>query len=90
MNVRKELDLEANQIEFISDRAFAGLTHLWKLNLSYNKLKSLRSTLLDGVPAIMNFDLRHNDLETLTIDNINPILHNFYNESGYFYITNRY
>lgn len=86
--VLEELDLEANQIEFISDRAFAGLTLLWRLNLSYNKLKSLRSTLLDGVPAIINFDLRHNDLETLTLDNIKPILHNFYNESGYFYLAN--
>ncbi|KAF5294242.1 hypothetical protein FQR65_LT10828 [Abscondita terminalis] len=84
--VLEELDLEANQIEFISDRAFAGLTHLWKLNLSYNKLKTLRSTLLDGVPAIINLDLRHNDLETLTFDNVKPILHNFYNESGYFYL----
>ncbi|KAK5643394.1 hypothetical protein RI129_007239 [Pyrocoelia pectoralis] len=85
--ILEELDLEGNQIEFISDRAFAGLTHLTKLNLSYNKLKNLRSNLLDGVPAITNFDLRHNQLETLTFDNVKPILHNFYNESGYFYLT---
>ncbi|XP_031339828.1 connectin-like isoform X1 [Photinus pyralis] len=84
--ILEELDLEGNLIELISDRAFAGLTHLFKLNLSYNKLKTLRSNLLDSVPAIMDFDLRHNELETLTLDNVKPILHNFHNGNGHFYL----
>lgn len=82
----QELILDSNQIELISDRAFAGLTHLKRLCLSHNRLTSLSPGVLGGVPAINYLDLRSNHLETLTLDSIKPIMTNLYNDTSYFHI----
>ncbi|XP_017779203.1 PREDICTED: connectin-like [Nicrophorus vespilloides] len=84
--VLEELQLESNQIELIADRAFAGLTHLKKLALSNNQLTILSPTLLGGVPGINYLDLRSNNLQTLTLDNVRPIILNLHNDTSQFYL----
>lgn len=76
--------LDSNQIEMISDRAFAGLTQLKRLSLNENRIQMLNGGLLDAVPAITFLDLRSNELQTLTYENVRPILHNLYNETSFF------
>lgn len=88
--VWQALLLDSNQIEMISDRAFAGLTHLKRLSLNENRLTMLNGGMLDGVPAITFLDLRSNELQTLTFDNVRPILHNLYNESSYFLLESKF
>ena len=85
----QELNLEHNQIELIANRAFAGLNHLRKLTLSHNRLAVLSGGLLGGVPTIIHLDLRSNNLETITYDSVQPIIHNLRNESSYFYIAGK-
>jgi Leucine-rich repeat (LRR) protein len=85
----QELNLENNQIELISDRAFAGLNHLRKLSLSHNRLAVLSRGLLGGVSTIIHLDLRFNSLETITYDSVQPIIPNLRNESSYFYIAGK-
>lgn len=85
----QELNLENNQIEFISDRAFAGLNHLRKLCLSHNRLAMLSGGLLGGVSTIIHLDLRSNNLETITYDSVKPIIQNLRNETSHFYITGK-
>lgn len=80
------LNLEENQIEYISPRAFVGLNHLKRLTLNENKLRMLSTNVLDALPGINYLDLRSNDLETLTYENIKPILHNLRNSTSYFQI----
>lgn len=86
----QSLLLDSNQIEMISDRAFAGLTHLKRLSLNENRLTMLNSGMLDGVPAITFLDLRSNELQTLTYENVRPIIHNLYNETSYFLLESKF
>lgn len=82
--------LDSNQIEMISDRAFAGLTQLKRLSLNENRIQMLNGGLLDAVPAITFLDLRSNELQTLTYENVRPILHNLYNETSFFLLESEF
>lgn len=83
----RQLDLDQNEIEYISEKALDGMRNLKKLKLSENKLVTLEPDFLAGAPGVYVLDLRDNSLKTLTFDNIKPIVTNLYNSSSQFYLS---
>lgn len=58
----KELHLEANQFESLSENAFAGLSNLRILNLSGNKLRYLPEKIFIDLDNLQDLNLRGNGL----------------------------
>lgn len=65
----------------ISERAFDGLNNLQRLNLENNRLKLLERGIFTGVPALIYLNLMKNSLETITYNNILPLLDNMVNRT---------
>lgn len=65
----------------MSERAFDGLNNLRILNLRNNKLQTLESGVFTGVPALSMLSLQANLLETLTFDNVMPLMDNLVNNT---------
>lgn len=82
----QDLLLDRNVLQFMSERAFDGLSQLKKLSLSENRLSTLTEGLFEGVRGLVFLDLRSNHLETLTFENIRPIIDNMKNVSSYVYL----
>lgn len=82
----EELLVEGNSIQYISERAFQGVSSLNRLVLSENKLQVLANDLFVPVPRLRFLDLRDNYLRTLTYDTISPILPNLRNVTAYFFL----
>lgn len=66
----------------LSERAFDGLNNLRSLNLKNNKLATLEGGVFTGVPALTNLNLNHNLLDTLTYNNILPLMDNLVNNTS--------
>lgn len=66
----------------ISERAFDGLNNLKRLNLENNHLKLLERGLFTGVPALIYLNLMKNSLETITFNNILPLMDNLVNNTS--------
>jgi Leucine-rich repeat (LRR) protein len=69
-------------IQKISERAFDGLNNLQRLNLENNNLKLLERGLFTGVPALIYLNLMKNSLETITYNNILPLMDNLVNNTN--------
>lgn len=65
----------------LSERAFDGLNNLRVLNLRNNKLQMLEGGVFTGVPALSSLNLRANLLESLTYDNMLPLMDNLMNNT---------
>jgi Leucine rich repeat len=65
----------------ISERAFDGLNNLQKLNLENNRLKLLERGVFTGAPALIYLNLMKNSLETITYNNILPLMDNLVNNT---------
>lgn len=66
----------------IAERAFDGLNNLQRLNLEHNNLKVLERGLFTGVPALIYLNLMKNSLETITYNNILPLMDNLVNNTN--------
>lgn len=66
----------------ISERAFDGLNNLRILNLENNKITMLDGATFSGVPAVTTLNLNNNLLETLTYQNVLPIMDNLVNNTS--------
>jgi Leucine-rich repeat (LRR) protein len=66
----------------ISERAFDGLNNLKRLNLENNRLKTLERGVFTGVPALIYLNMMKNSLETITYNNILPLMDNFVNNTN--------
>lgn len=66
----------------ISERAFDGLNNLQRLNLENNRLKLLERGIFTGVPALIYLNLMKNSLETITYNNILPLMDNLVNNTN--------
>jgi Leucine-rich repeat (LRR) protein len=66
----------------ISERAFDGLNNLQRLNLENNHLKLLERGIFTGVPALIYLNLMKNSLETITYNNILPLMDNLVNNTN--------
>lgn len=86
----QELNLDKNELKFISERAFDGLSQLKKLSLRDNRLTALTGGLLEGVRWLLFLDMSHNRLQTLTLDDIRPILDNLKNVSSLLLLDGEY
>lgn len=60
------LSLAYNEIEVISDDAFAGLDNLQTLNLSHNRMGKVPSALLKSLPNLNTLDLSHNSIRSVS------------------------
>lgn len=69
-------------LQKISERAFDGLNNLKRLNLENNRLKVLERGLFTGVPALIYLNLIKNSLETITYNNILPLMDNLVNHTS--------
>lgn len=69
-------------LQKISERAFDGLNNLKRLNLENNRLKVLERGLFTGVPALIFLNLIKNSLETITYNNILPLMDNLVNHTS--------
>lgn len=69
-------------LQRISERAFDGLNNLRILNLENNKLVRLEGAVFSGVPAVTTLNLNNNLLETLTHQNVLPIMDNLVNNTS--------
>lgn len=78
-----------NDIQRISDYAFAGLPRLERLSLSGNQLVTFETHGLQGSPLLSVLDLRENELRTLTKDTIQPMMDQLRNRSAYLLLTGR-
>jgi len=78
-----------NDIQRISDYAFAGLPRLERLSLSGNQLVAFETHGLQGSPLLSVLDLRENELRTLTRETIQPMLDQLRNRSAYLLLTGR-
>lgn len=65
----------------LSERAFDGLNNLRYLNMRNNKLKLLEGGVFTGVPALNWLDLTANVLESMTYDNVLPLMDNLVNNT---------
>ncbi|KAJ8720355.1 hypothetical protein PYW07_012398 [Mythimna separata] len=72
----KELMLDNNAIEYISERAFGGLTQLRKLTLSGNKLTTFYEDILEDIRSLVVLDLRYNMLEVISYETVRPVVEN--------------
>lgn len=70
-----------SQTQRISERAFDGLNNLRILNLENNKITMLEGATFSGVPAVTTLNLNKNLLETLTYQNVLPIMDNLVNNT---------
>lgn len=68
-------------LQRLSERAFDGLNNLRILNLEHNRLAVLEGGVFSGVPAVTTLNLNHNLLETLTYNNVLPIMDNLVNNT---------
>lgn len=66
----------------ISERAFDGLNNLKRLNLENNRLKMLERGLFAAKPALTYLNLMRNSLETVTMQTIQPLMHNLVNDTS--------
>lgn len=64
------LDLCENQIEHVSLDQLEGLSHLRKVNLGHNRIKSVRSTIEISLPALSELFLHGNQLTTLDLTHL--------------------
>lgn len=69
-------------LQKISERAFDGLNNLQRLNLENNRLKLLERGIFTGVPALIYLNLMKNSLETITYNNILPLMDNLVNNTN--------
>jgi hypothetical protein len=58
------------------------LNNLQRLNLENNNLKVLERGLFTGVPALIYLNLMKNSLETITHNNIMPLMDNLVNNTN--------
>jgi hypothetical protein len=69
-------------LQKIAERAFDGLNNLQRLNLENNNLKLLERGLFTGVPALIYLNLMKNSLETITYNNMLPLMDNLVNNTN--------
>lgn len=77
-------------LQRLSERAFDGLNNLRSLNLKNNKLTALEGGVFTGVPALTNLNLNNNFLETLTYNNILPLMDNLVNHTTVLSVSGKY
>lgn len=65
MPMLQEINLDNNEIEYLSPTIFNGLSNLSNLQLNGNKLKYLRLKLLQNLPNLEHVGLSHNALGVL-------------------------
>lgn len=79
----EEVNFERNRIEKINPSTFGkGVEHLWKINLSYNRIKTLDGWLFKNAVSLRDIDLSRNFIEYFGV----KIVH--YNEKLDFRISN--
>lgn len=59
------------------------------MNLQNNKIQTLEGGVFTGVPALTTLDLKNNLLETLTYNNILPLMDNLVNNTSILTITGK-
>jgi len=88
-DTNSHVSLCRNDIQRISDYAFAGLPRLERLSLSGNQLVTFETHGLQGSPLLSVLDLRENELRTLTKETIQPMMDQLRNRSAYLLLTGR-
>lgn len=81
----EELVLEDNVIKKIDGRGFSGLPNLQRLILAENRLTAIDDRTFHDLEKLKFVDIRYNNLQTLTIGAVEPILERLRNSTFFFH-----